>query len=189
MRTSPNLSGWGDPEREGTAVMIRRAITADSAILTTISFASKGYWKYPEEYFETWKNELTITLEYIEKNDVFVYESQESIAGYYSIVILERDIEVSGITLSKGVWLEHMFVDPPNIGQGIGTRLFDHFRETCLAAAIIGVGILADPYARGFYEKMGCTYVLEFPSTIKGRTTPWLHYKPVPQISTHNRPR
>jgi ADP-ribosylglycohydrolase len=27
------------------------------------------------------------------------------------------------------------------------------------------VGILADPNSRGFYEKMGCTYVREYPST------------------------
>jgi GNAT superfamily N-acetyltransferase len=158
--------------------MIRRAIARDSDILTTISFAAKGYWGYPTEYFAIWKDELTISPEYIRKNDVFVYENQKSVSGYYSRVILDEDIEVSGIVINKGAWLEHMFVDPPNIGKGIGTKLFDHLRQTCVAAGIPEVGILADPHSRGFYEKMGCTYIREYPSTIKDRTTPFLQYKP-----------
>jgi N-acetylglutamate synthase-like GNAT family acetyltransferase len=69
-----------------------------------------------------------------------------------------------------------MFVDPANIGNGIGTALFHHLSGWCVAKRIRKVGILADPNSRGFYEKMGCTYVQEYPSTIKGRTTPWLNF-------------
>jgi hypothetical protein len=39
------------------------------------------------------------------------------------------------------------------------------------------LGILADPNSRGFYEKMSCRYVEEYPSIIKGRTTPFLQLK------------
>ncbi len=158
--------------------MIRPAIVTDSEVLTAISFASKAYWKYPEAYFLTWENELTITPEYIEKNDVFVYESGQSIRGYYSVTILTEDIKISDVTLKKGAWLEHMFIDPPSIGQGIGSKLFAHLRKRCIVAGILAIGILADPNSRGFYEKMGCLYIRDYPSTIKGRTTPLLHYKP-----------
>ncbi len=34
----------------------------------------KNYWNYPDEYYEIWKKELTITQDYISKNDVYVYE-------------------------------------------------------------------------------------------------------------------
>lgn len=156
--------------------MIRSAKTEDSEALTTISFASKGYWKYPNEYFEIWKNELTISQDYIQGNDVFVYEDYGSIIGYYSIVNLEKDIEISGILINSGVWLEHMFIDPQYIGKGIGTKLFSHMREWCVATNIRKVGILADPNAKIFYEKMGCVYMREYPSTIRGRTTPFLQY-------------
>lgn len=156
--------------------MIRPAIVQDSEILTLISFASKGYWKYPKEYFEIWQDELTITPEYIQKNEVFVYEKDNCITGYYSVVNLEKDIQVSGIIIKKGIWLEHMFIDPPDIGKGIGTELFNHLRKRCIAKQINKVGILADPNSRGFYEKMGCIYQREYPSTIKGRTTPYLQY-------------
>ena len=156
--------------------MIRPAVEKDSDVLTALSFASKGYWNYPEGYFEIWKNELTISEEYIQKNDVFVYESGTSVIGYYSVVNLENDIKISGITIKKGAWLDHMFIDPLNIGKGIGTILFNHMRKWCFDIAIREIGILADPNSRGFYEKMGCIYQHEYPSTIEGRTTPYLQY-------------
>ncbi|MEE4239906.1 MAG: GNAT family N-acetyltransferase [Desulfopila sp.] len=159
--------------------MIRPANEKDSEVLTAISFASKAYWKYPKAYLQIWQDELTITSEYIEKNDVFVYEREKFIRGYYSITVLEEDIKISGITLDKGAWLDHMFIDPPFIGQGIGSTLFAHLRKRCIVEDIQEIGILADPNSRGFYEKMGCCYIRDYPSTIEGRTTPFLQYKPL----------
>ena len=154
--------------------MIRHAETEDAHILTAISFRSKGYWGYPEEFYEIWRGELTITSGYIQANDVFVYEHKGEVMGYYSIVELKNDLYVSGIKLEKGFWLEHMFVDPPHIETGIGTQLFTHLQERCGCRGIERLGILADPNARGFYEKMGCAYQGEYPSTIENRTTPFL---------------
>jgi len=157
--------------------MIRPAKTKEFQILTTISFASKMYWGYPTVYLDIWKNELTINPEYIEQNLVFVFENNSEIAGYYSIVEIKENLEVSGIEIHKGFWLEHMFLSPKNIGQGIGSKMFTHICETCLSKGIHELGILADPNAKGFYEKMGCQYQKEFPSTIPNRTTPWLVLK------------
>jgi len=154
--------------------MIRPAEKEDAQILTRISFESKGFWAYPKEYFDVWKPELTITSDYIEKNDVLVFESEGAIVGYYSIVELENDIEASGIKIDKGYWLEHMFIAPKYIGRGIGKIMFEHLRKRCEIKGIRQLGILSDPNARGFYEKMGCTYQRELPSTISGRTTPLL---------------
>jgi GNAT superfamily N-acetyltransferase len=155
--------------------MIRPARDDESHILTRISFASKGYWNYPKEYFNTWKNELTISSDYIFKNDVFLFEDDGAVSGYYAIVQLKEDIEASGIRINKGFWLEHMFILPRHIGQGIGTKMFKHLQERCRTRTICDLGILADPNSRGFYEKMGCKYMGEYPSTIKNRTTPLLH--------------
>lgn len=154
--------------------MIRPAKQEEAEILTKISFESKGYWDYPPEYFEIWDNELTINPEYMENNKVFVYELDGCIVGYYSIVELPEDIEVSGIKIEKGFWLEHMFLQPMHIGKGIGSRMFHHMRKKCKAEGINKLGILADPNSKGFYEKMGCEYLGEFSSTIKNRTTPYL---------------
>lgn len=92
--------------------------------------------------------------------------------GYFSIVEFQQDLEVSGIKIKKGFWLEHMFIVADHIGKGIGTRMFDHLRKRCKVKGIHEVGILSDPHSRGFYEKMGCEYQREFPSTITNRTTP-----------------
>ncbi len=152
--------------------MIRPGKKEDAQILTGISFESKGYWGYPKEYFEIWKSELTVTPDYITKNDVQVFEIEGVIVGYFSIVVLEDDIEVSGTKIDKGYWLEHMFIAPGYIGQGIGSFMFKYLRKRCETKGIGKLGILADPNARGFYEKMGCHYQGEIPSTIAGRTTP-----------------
>lgn len=153
--------------------MIRSAKKEDAEILTKISYKSKGYWNYPQEYFEIWNNELTISPDYIERNEVFVFELGGTVVGYYSLVELPEDIEFSGIILEKGFWLEHMFIEPENIGNGIGTKMFDHLRKRCLSKGINKLGILADPHSRWFYEKMGCIFKRVYSSTIKNRTTPY----------------
>ena len=157
--------------------MIRRAKISEAKLLTEISFHSKSYWGYPKTYFDIWASELTISSHYIQNNDVFVFENDGTIIGYYSIVELKADIEIAGVSIGKGYWLEHMFIEPGSIGKGIGTKIFDHLRQRCRTRGINDLGILADPHARGFYEKMGCEYKREHPSTIKNRTTPFLLLK------------
>jgi GNAT superfamily N-acetyltransferase len=151
---------------------IRPARKSDAPTLTALSFESKGYWGYPKEYFEIWKNELTITSEYIQKNDVFVWEEENEIPGYYSITELTDDVELAGIKIEKGFWLEHMFILTVYHGRGIGTSLFDHLRKRCEMRKIAELKILVDPHSIDFYKKMGCKYQREYPSSIPGRTTP-----------------
>ncbi len=162
---------------------IRRARRGDAGTLTRISFDSKRYWGYPMAFFERWAEELTIDAGYIRRNDVFVYADDGAIRGYYAIVECPEEVVVGGIPLPKGFWLEHMFVSTRHIGRGIGTKLFDHLRARCRRRGIETLGILSDPNARGFYARMGCAYVGEYPSTIKDRTTPHLRLVVDPEES------
>jgi hypothetical protein len=84
---------------------IRQASQADCEILTEISVSSKNYWNYPKEYFEIWKDELTITAEYISNNHVFVSEENDKAIGYYSVVVLEKDLSLKEFTIERGVCL------------------------------------------------------------------------------------
>lgn len=156
---------------------IRPASVDEADLLTALSLASKKYWNYPDSYFEIWLQELAMTPSLIEFNDVFVYEEQETVSGYYSLVTLDSDVRIGDIAVHAGTWLEHMFVAPDRIGETIGSRLFAHMRTIMQKKGLHSVGILADPHALGFYRKMGCTYIREFPSSIKGRTTPYLCYE------------
>ena len=67
-------------------MQIIKAIPADYDILTAITFKSKAYWNYTEEQLLAWKEDLTITNEYIEQNTVFKLIEQNQIIGYYSIL-------------------------------------------------------------------------------------------------------
>jgi GNAT superfamily N-acetyltransferase len=157
--------------------MIRPAKQDEFKKLTNISFKSKGYWKYPKEYFDIWEKELTVNSGYIKDNEVFVLEEARTIIGYYSIVELKDDVEMFGITINNGHWLDHMFILPEFIGKGMGKKMFKHLLKRCETKRIKELCILADPNSRLFYEKMGCKYQREYPSTIKNRTTPFLKYE------------
>lgn len=156
--------------------MIRKANIDENKVLTEISFNSKRYWNYSEDYYKIWDTELTITSEYISVNDVYVYEENDCITGYYSIVELKQDLIVSDIVIEAGTWLEHMFISSSFIRKGIGTKLFLDCIEQCKSKKINTLKILADPNSRGFYEHLGCQFIVEYPSTIEGRTTPYLEY-------------
>ena len=153
---------------------IRRAIAGDEEELTRLSLASKRHWNYPEHFYAFWQTELTFDSGYVERNCVYCAEYVGKLVGYYALVLVEKELVIQEEKLNPGYWLEHMFVLPEHIGRGLGRKLFDHFYTTCRAKHISAVSLLADPHARGFYEKMGCVYVKEFPSTIAGRTTPLL---------------
>lgn len=156
--------------------MIRQALVHESDILTKVSYASKKHWEYPAEYYDIWREELTILPEYIEDNEVIVYDTGDEIAGFYSLVELQQPLSVHTITIPPGLWLEHMFLLPKIIGQGIGRKLFHHCIARSRSRQHSTLSILADPNAQAFYLKMGCHYVKEFPSTINGRTTPYFEY-------------
>jgi GNAT superfamily N-acetyltransferase len=151
-------------------VLIRSAKPTEHNILTDISFSAKGYWQYPIEYFDIWKDELTITPQYISENIVFVAERDHVIVGYISIVDIKNDFLAGTILVTKGHWLEHLFILPQFMYQGIGSALMQHAREYCLENGIQRLRIFSDPHAKGFYDKQGAVYLGESLSSIEGRT-------------------
>ena len=158
----------------GIDINIRRALETENEQLTQISFRSKQVWNYPAEYFDSWRSELTITPEYIKKHLVFVAERAGQVVGYYSVLFNPKDFWTrSGIFFATGYWLEHMFILPEHIGQGIGTALMRHAKEQVRSLRGSVMRILVDPNAKGFYEKMGARYIKDVLSSIPGRTTPF----------------
>lgn len=154
--------------------MIRRAYVNDSSALTRIAFESKRYWRYPQEYYTVWKDELTVTGEYIQGNEVYVYERRHRIRAFFSMVILTDDSEYQKEVVPSGLWLDHMFVEPSFIGQGIGSEMMDCAGEVATKLGYSSFYIFADPHSKDFYLKMHCEFLKEFPSSIPKRTTPLL---------------
>lgn len=159
----------------GFDMMIARAVPADAGRLTEISFAAKRVWNYPGEYFNIWKNELTITPEYIRDNAVFkasIPGESNSTAGYVSIIRNLSRYEREGFFMEEGLWMEHLFVDPRYMHRDIGLRLVRRACEYGASENSEAIFIFVDPFARGFYEKAGAEFVRMSSSSIPGREIP-----------------
>jgi len=150
-----------------------RARSGDENALSILALTSKNYWNYPPEYQAQWKKELTLNRDYLENHPVFMLKEEGRLKAFYSLVEYKKDVPYKGTILPAGWWLDHLFVDPDYIGQGLGRRLFRQMRLWADALDLGPVGILTDPHARGFYEKMQCRFVREIPSSIPGRTIPY----------------
>ena len=124
--------------------MIRRANIDDVERLTTIAHDAKRYWGYPDHWIEHWQTELTISSEFVNANEVYVFESGEEVQGFYGLILRDDKAE-----------LEHLWVDPKYIGTGVGRELFSHAMRHAAGRDVSEVQLTADPNAEGFYQKMG----------------------------------
>jgi GNAT superfamily N-acetyltransferase len=149
--------------------MIRPAATEEAATLTQISHDAKRHWGYPEHWIKHWEADLTITPGFIADNHVYVAEQDGEIRGFYALCVVGDKAE-----------LEHLWVAPLFMGQGLGKELFLDAMERATSMNVLAVELSADPNATGFYEKMGATRVGETDSTIDGqqRKLPRLKIEP-----------
>ncbi|PYZ97010.1 GNAT family N-acetyltransferase [Alteribacter lacisalsi] len=139
----------------------RKAEKRDSRFLSSLAYKSKAYWGYSEEFLDKCKEDPTVTEEDIEENPVFVVESDGSIVAFYSF------------TLNEASKLESLFIDPDYIGKGVGRVIW---RDVLTNAKDIGLSefyLDSEPYAEGFYSKMGADKVGTIQSTVfPGRSLP-----------------
>jgi maltose O-acetyltransferase len=160
-----------------TKINITKAKQSDHLILTEISFSAKRHWNYPVHYIDLWKNELTITEEYINQNIVYKANYIEKVLGFYSIIENKSDFYSNDIFIQKGFWLEHIFIVPEYHRKGIGRLLINHARTVSSEKGISNLMIFVDPYAKGFYEKLGAEYLFDSKSSIPDRLIPVYNLK------------
>ena len=157
---------------EKNDIVIRKANSGDCSVLTDISFSAKRHWNYPESYYETWKNELTVTDEYLSYATVFVAELHDKVIGYYSLIFNPSDQQFGQVFMSKGFWMEHIFIYPDYINKGVGSILIDHMKKYCRDNDIKKLTVFVDPFAEGFYKKIGASFKYLSKSNIPGREIP-----------------
>lgn len=98
-------------------MIIKKSTSELHVELTEISFVSKKYWNYSDEWMEIWKNHLTITENFITNNYVYHLENDvNEIVGFYAFVKFDNYIE-----------LDSLFVSPEYIGKGFGNLLMTDF--------------------------------------------------------------
>lgn len=142
---------------------IEKATIHDSGILTEITMKSKAYWGYSEEQIIEWKNFLTISIDYIEKNSVYKLIIDNSIIGYYSYFKTEKD----------SIKLDNLFILPKYIGLSYGKKLMQDFiNKIQTEKNIKKITLDSEPNAEIFYQKIGFVKVGEFETSIKNRFMP-----------------
>ncbi|HEU0013094.1 MAG TPA: GNAT family N-acetyltransferase [Longimicrobium sp.] len=136
---------------------IRPARPDEARALTALAHASKRHWGYPEHWIASWRDALTLTPERIASEPVFVAAEGEDLLGFYALEMQDGACS-----------LEHMWVHPTAIGQGIGGALLAHARATAASLGADTLVIDSDPNAEAFYTRMGATRIGEVPAPVDG---------------------
>ena len=142
---------------------IRRAVTADAARLTAIAHAAKSHWDYPEAWIRSWSEQLTVTRDDVDAQRVFLIEERGETLGFYAL-------SGHGATLE----LDHLWIDPPGIGRGLGRDLLEHACGEARNAGAKRIETDSDPFAEGFYERMGARRIGKTPAPMDGAADRYL---------------
>jgi GNAT superfamily N-acetyltransferase len=140
------------------SLKIRKASPADADALTKIAYDAKRHWGYPENWIQHWQDDLTIQPEFVAANQVFVAEREGDLLGFYALIMRDDKAE-----------LDHLWVAPAHMGTGVGKELFIDAMRRSAGENVSAVGILSDPNAAGFYQKMGAYRVGETETEIDGQ--------------------
>ena len=145
-------------------MVIRRATADDSDALTDLAHRAKAHWGYPASWMRQWDPQLTIIPGYLEAHDVWLAERGGAIVGMCAL-------EDRGARWN----LEHVWVEPAAHGGGIGRALVMAALAEARRRHPGVVELLADPYASGFYERLGARRAGDVPAPMPGardRTLP-----------------
>jgi GNAT superfamily N-acetyltransferase len=139
-------------------LVIRDGRDADFGRLREIAVDAKAHWGYDRGRVEEWAAAGDFERESLGKRLVYVAEADGEPVGWASLV-----------PRGEAGWLEDLWVEPAWIGRGVGRMLFEHVKERARDLGVARLEWEAEPNARGFYERMGGSYVRESEVTEWGR--------------------
>jgi GNAT superfamily N-acetyltransferase len=144
-------------------VNLRPARVGETATLTELALASKRHWGYDDEFMARCAPELAVHDEDVLEGRVVVAAGDDDAPQGFYVLLDESD---------GALMLDMIFVAPEEIGHGIGRRLFEHALETVRSAGATSLRIESDPFAAGFYERVGALQVGTRRSWSTGRDLP-----------------
>jgi GNAT superfamily N-acetyltransferase len=147
----------------GEKPSLRPAVPSEALELSQLALRAKGHWGYSGAFLSACRAELTISEDQCEAGLVTVAEYAGRVAGFCAVGPL--DVQT--------VELDAMYVDPPQIGRGVGRALTEHAANWARNKGYRLMSIQADPHAAGFYRKCGARPTGTRPSgSIAGRSLP-----------------
>jgi GNAT superfamily N-acetyltransferase len=147
------------------AVQVRLSRVEEAEALGALCVRSKAHWGYDEAFMRLAAPALSVQPEAIREGRVFVaVDADDRPRGVARLDIESPEVAELGL----------LFVDVPAMGTGVGAALFRHVAAEARRRGCRRMGILSDPYAAPFYERMGARFVRQAPSdAIEGRTLPY----------------
>ncbi|MFI6156485.1 GNAT family N-acetyltransferase [Kitasatospora sp. NPDC051170] len=143
-------------------MVIRPARPEEAGLLTGLALRSKAHWGYDEAFMAACREELALDEAALGRLDAAVAEEDGRLLGFVALA-----------AEPPGGSLDMLFVEPEEIGRGVGRALFDHVRARAVALGLRRFTIDADPNAEPFYRAMGATRIGSIPSgSIPGRELP-----------------
>ena len=146
-------------------IRIRKGGLADADQLTEIAHAAKQFWGYPADWVKLWQQDLTITVQYINENPVYVAECDRAVAGFVGLDIQGVEAEI-----------DHLWVLPEYMGLGIGRHLVYCVLDHCKSRGVERLSVASDPNAVEFYRRMGAVHQGQVESTPTPRKLPLLQF-------------
>lgn len=149
-------------------MVVRRAALSEISLLTDLCFSSKASWGYSAAFMEACRHELMVSQEDFVRDQIIVFEELDQILGFAQLAVQGERAE-----------LVKLFVLPFAMrgrrGGPVGTALFSFVVNEAMSAGAGGLKIISDPYAVGFYKKMGAVEVgVELSETWPDRYLPVL---------------
>ena len=142
------------------AFTIRKARPEEAATLSTIAVKAKAHWGYAQEQLELWGREfLTVPSEYISDHHVWVARIRSVAVGFSGVSIHDAEAE-----------LDHLWILPDYIGQGIGKQLFLYTAQRIQKMGCPEMVFTSDPHADGFYRKLGAERIGGYYSALQDAT-------------------
>ncbi len=128
---------------------------------------SKSHWPAYEKSIDAFMDRFRLTPAYITKNTINLFHSEGELAGFFSFIVNDESNDE----------LDYFFLHPRFIGNGFGRELWKICCQFALQKEIKEFYILSNPFAEGFYLKMGCKKVGSRNSVIlPGEILPFLKF-------------
>jgi GNAT superfamily N-acetyltransferase len=159
-RVEDRHTGWP------STAELRRARPEEADALSALAVRSKAHWGYDTKFLDACRDELTLTPEFLPEEEVYVLSAAGALVGFYTLARWNADIELC-----------HLFVEASAIGKGAGRLLWEDAVRRAEGMGYERLLIQSDPFAEGFYLRLGADRIGEVPSqALPGRVLPLLVY-------------